>query len=438
MSKEGEITFKLRCDWPAKEASLSIKGDTRIKDLRTQIGKLLDISSEIAQYFLINAAFGQDVIPLEDEDTTIQKLELRNGSTILIRAPVGVGGKSVVKRPKEEEEEESGEKKSVVQDKYKGFTTRNALGQITGPKSKLALEYVDIYANDIIKLPEFMKLPKDQLLSIVKRDTLNVEEGGLFEAVVAWAKVEAKKNDAGSDAESLRKVLADVLPHIRFPVMSTTDIASKVSPTGILDSQQTLELFTYLASKAGNKDTKPGSSLKFPTKERTGRKKPNWFSWDRSAMNYSLTLSQDGMTVTSTASQYQTIFGNAEIKTGTHEFEIYLSAVNAQTYACIIGVCPVSSKSMFANNMMIGYQNHIPGWCYSVCHPRKYHNKMEKYGKKCVSGETVKVRVDLDKKTIEFFVNGSSQGVAYTDVTGPVVPAVSLYAGNAVELRFPK
>lgn len=39
--------------------------------------------------------------------------------------------------------------------------------------------------------------------------------------------------------------------------------------------------------------------------------------------------------------------------------------------------------------------------------------------------------MDFDNLTLEFFKNGSSQGIAFTQLAGPVYPAVSLTAKNA-------
>jgi hypothetical protein len=51
------------------------------------VAKALGIPAE--EYLLLNCSFGQDVIPLDDEKTSLQKLEVRNESTVLVRAPVG-------------------------------------------------------------------------------------------------------------------------------------------------------------------------------------------------------------------------------------------------------------------------------------------------------------------------------------------------------------
>ena len=45
--------------------------------------------------------------------------------------------------------------------------------------------------------------------------------------------------------------------------------------------------------------------------------------------------------------------------------------------------------------------------------------------------------LDLEKHTLEFYRNGSSIGLAFDDVTGPVIPMVSMRFQKTVTLSFP-
>lgn len=58
------------------------------------------------------------------------------------------------------------------------------------------------------------------------------------------------------------------------------------------------------------------------------------------------------------------------------------------------------------------------------------------YGRKCQSGDVVKIRVNCTLGTIEFFINGQSQGVAFGNLVMPVIPALSLHGENTTQLRF--
>lgn len=53
-----------------------------------------------------------------------------------------------------------------------------------------------------------------------------------------WAKSEAKKAGLTNSVEGLRKVLVDIIPLIRFPIFTATEMALTVTPTRILTSDQ--------------------------------------------------------------------------------------------------------------------------------------------------------------------------------------------------------
>ena len=47
------------------------------------------------------------------------------------------------------------------------------------------------------------------------------------------------------------------------------------------------------------------------------------------------------------------------------------------------------------------------------------------------------ILVDLDRQTLEYFHNGQSLGIAFEDVKGPVIPAVSFCHHKRVTLHYP-
>jgi len=302
----------------------------------------------------------------------------------------------------------------------------------------LAMEYVEMYAAKIVKTKQFLALSKEQVIAIAKSDTLNIKEVDLFDAVVEWGKNLLKLNKEEDNTDNLKKAIADVIVHVRFPCMSTTDVAVKVSASGLLASDQILELFTYLGMK-GNSKVTPGKSLRaFSSKERKGRRLPSWFKWDGNKKHSSLTLNEDTVS-SSTTSYYQPIFGDVEISEGVWEYEILLQQFYVSTYSVCIGCIPSSASSSYTSSGMIGYSGHVSGWSYGCGSGVKYHNDTGvTYGRTCSQGEVVRCKIDLDKKNIEYFVGESSQGVAYTDLTSPVRPAISLYGSNTVKLQFPK
>jgi len=292
----------------------------------------------------------------------------------------------------------------------------------------------------VFKTSEFRTLPAADVEAIVKRNGLNISEIDIFEAIVDWAKAELKKSDTAESPEASRKVLADILPHVRFPIMSTQDIAVKVNPSKILEPQQVLDLFTYLGLvNSGNSSARPGKSLEvFKTTKRKPRKPPAFFKWDATKKHAGLTVSSDGRTVTSSSSGYHgAVFGDAELTDGVHEWELVLTVHNSNAYALNIGVTP-TSFSNWGVAQMIGYSGHIPGWAFATGNGQKFHNSTEHYSRRCNQGDVIKVRLDLEAKTLEFFINGASQGIAFRDVIGPVRPSMSMFQYATATLQFPK
>jgi len=357
-----------------------------------------------------------------------------------VRAPPDI--KPIKRRPKKEKEEKK-EAKAASADRYKGLTIKNVLKKVIDKngKHKLAMEYFEIFAGKVIKQKEFTKVSKELLIQIVKSDLLNVKEADLFESVIVWGKAEATNQKLdGSKPEDLKKVLADILPHIRFPLMTTTDLATVVTQSGLLDSDQILDLFTFLGLKSTDKKATPAKSLKaFNFKERKARKQPSWFKWDNNKKHSNLTLTDEGMTaISSTTSYYHPVFGDAEVTEGVWEYEIVLSQFYQSSYAVTVGFVPSGSTS-WTTSGMIGYTGHVQGWAMDLGNGQKYNGTTTaSYGATCSSGQTVRVKLDLDKKNLEFFVNETSQGVAFTDLSGPLRPAMSLYGSNTVKLQFPK
>ena len=49
-------------------------------------------------------------------------------------------------------------------------------------------------------------------------------------------------------ANTAQEALADVIPFIRFPVMTLNEFTSVVVPTGLLKQDVVMEIFTYFGS----------------------------------------------------------------------------------------------------------------------------------------------------------------------------------------------
>jgi hypothetical protein len=106
-------------------------------------------------------------------------------------------------------------------------------------------------------------------MHLLEDDELGIDEWPLFQAVLRWGKAECKRLEKKSDSgDDLKAVLADLLPHIRFPTMELEDIAAHVATSGILTQDQLLDLFKYVS--ISDEKEKANTTVCFNPKPRSG------------------------------------------------------------------------------------------------------------------------------------------------------------------------
>eukprot|EP00823_Brevimastigomonas_motovehiculus_P006637 TRINITY_DN5525_c0_g1_i1.p1 TRINITY_DN5525_c0_g1~~TRINITY_DN5525_c0_g1_i1.p1 ORF type:complete len:494 (-),score=138.91 TRINITY_DN5525_c0_g1_i1:193-1650(-) len=467
-----EYRFRVKCDEPVKEATLKCSSSLTFAELVTYVAKTLSMKEdEVKRYAFSNVSMGHDIVELgKSPKELLSEVGCRTNSVVFIRAPPDIKPPKKFKKKKIKEVKE--EEVAPSTDKYKGLTIKNIFKKLEDYKDKpkklkLAHEYIEIYFSKFVKENKWVKLPKWQIAEYVQSDRINIKEADLFEAVMEWCKNRVKEMKAGTiftddkkpsgteekketkttttttttETPTVKGVAAAFLPFIRFPVMTTTDIATKVQKEGLLEADQILQLFTYIGMKDTNKSkpAKLGNKItSMNAKERKGRKPPSWFKWDSAKKHYSLMVSSDGMICTSTTtSYYQPVFGDSVLTEGVWEWEIVLTQFYSNSYSVCIGVSP-STYTGYSSSYMIGYSGHAPGWAYAVGYGYKFDNGSQtSYGRTCYTGDVIKCRLDMDKHTLEFFVNGTSQGVAFRNIGSSVRPSMSMYGSNVATLRFP-
>jgi len=433
--------LSLKLDYPPKQKFIKFDEKMTLGQLKQEVAKSFDLKmDEVDRHEFRAVAYGQNVIDIgnKDEKTTLSSEGVKTKSLIVVCAPNDL--KPVVERKgkkKGKDDDDDGDSK----DKYSGYKVETAIKQwetSKGKDEKIALEYIDINLSAIMKTPEWTKLEKKRVVEICKRNTLNVKEGDLFEGVVTWAKAECKRTNIDNNGENLRKVLEDILPLIRFPAMAMEEVATKVTPTSVLLSDQMLTIFTYLGS---SKDKQKNMKMAYNTKPREGRRPPNWFSWSNNHKHHSLQLSDKNSVIVSTDPNYwQSIGADIELKSGVHEWEVVLNQYDTNnSYNVVIGCVP-THFNQWTSSTWIGSSTSAPGWAFVTGNGYKTGTNTGQtyYGSAARQGDTVRTRLDLDKRTIEFFVNNTSQGVAFTDVYGPVRPAISVIRPQRLTLQFPK
>ncbi|XP_034116421.1 BTB/POZ domain-containing protein 6-B [Drosophila albomicans] len=126
-------------------------------------------------------------------------------------------------------------------------------------------EVIDAQAEMAVKSEDFVDIDLKTFESILSRETLNCKEIHLFEAALNWAINACEKMSIDETSQNKRRVLGHALHLIRIPTMSLEEFANGVAQTGILTSQETIDMFLHFTAKE-----KP--SLSFPTRIRAGLK----------------------------------------------------------------------------------------------------------------------------------------------------------------------
>jgi len=114
---------------------------------------------------------------------------------------------------------------------------------------ELILKFIDENAADVYKSKSFYKLSERRLLQLISRDTLELEEAKVIEAVYQWAKYQCKEQELKETKDNLATICKDVIVAVRIPTISLEELALVVTPMGILDSAMLNNLFRYIAFK---------------------------------------------------------------------------------------------------------------------------------------------------------------------------------------------
>ncbi|CAG7717926.1 unnamed protein product [Allacma fusca] len=94
----------------------------------------------------------------------------------------------------------------------------------------------------ISKQSNFRNIDEETLIWLLKRDDLLLAELKLFNIVLRWASDNMEENSSYSD------VWKNIIPLIRFPLMTAQEFATFVFPTQILPQKDVIDLFLYFNS----------------------------------------------------------------------------------------------------------------------------------------------------------------------------------------------
>ncbi|AJK88693.1 MULTISPECIES: SPRY domain-containing protein [Lysinibacillus] len=137
-------------------------------------------------------------------------------------------------------------------------------------------------------------------------------------------------------------------------------------------------------------------------------------TWDRISKGASCIISEDGLSVSS-ISHINSVRATEGASDGKWYWEIVLNTAGAPLIGIIGSNASLLSSSLSNSDVRYYYTN-----------GQKWNPKST-YGASYTTGDIVSVLLNLDMGTIEFWKNGVSQGVAFTDLKsmGEVFPAIS-------------
>ena len=111
---------------------------------------------------------------------------------------------------------------------------------------KKCWEMVDLQSSKVAISDTFNDISQGTLIKLLQRDTLNIREIELFQAVLKWCENECSKTGLDVSAENKRAVLGDAIYQIRFTTMSQKEFAQHVSSSGLLTSDEIVAVYDKL------------------------------------------------------------------------------------------------------------------------------------------------------------------------------------------------
>lgn len=155
-------------------------------------------------------------------------------------------------------------------------------------------------------------------------------------------------------------------------------------------------------------------------------------TWNPADIGSGLVLSNANRTATGNgaAGTWRGARANRSVTSGKWYWEVRLDTMGAGD-AFVAGVANASAT---LTNYLGSDAN---GWGYIAASGLKVNNaSTAAYGAAYAAGDVIGVKLDLDAGTLEFLKNNSSQGTAYSSLSGPLFPAVSCQQSASATARF--
>ncbi|XP_017542968.1 BTB/POZ domain-containing protein 6-A [Pygocentrus nattereri] len=124
-------------------------------------------------------------------------------------------------------------------------------------------EVIDAQAEVALRSEGFCQIDPATLESVLSRDTLNIKEASVLQAVLNWAESECRRRGLNPTPQNKRSALGKALYLLRLPAMSLEEFANGPAHSEILTLEETRDLFLWFTAAK-----KP--ALEFPLRARSG------------------------------------------------------------------------------------------------------------------------------------------------------------------------
>jgi hypothetical protein len=118
-------------------------------------------------------------------------------------------------------------------------------------------QVIDDHFDEVAKTTDFGTITVPVLQAILKRDSLRCREILIYSHVLAWSTAQLAAKNLPVTQENQKEVLKDILPLIRFPIMTGAEFTGGPVAHGLLDQGDIINCFMYQTTQ-----TKP-PTLKF-------------------------------------------------------------------------------------------------------------------------------------------------------------------------------
>jgi len=299
---------------------------------------------------------------------------------------------------------------------------------IMGPsmfgQEDFGLPFLEENTEDIMNSDNFLRLPADRLKVFLKSDKLSADEIDIFRAVSRWIKENEKKD--GYD----KKTSKDVISLVRFPCLEVADLASVVAPSGMVEQEALVGLFSYCAVPAEARAVLPKPP--FPEQPREGGKT---FTWDTSKKGRNIVITNNNLTAQTNGSSWTggVLLGNKVFTKGSQYWEVKVDNSQSDMIGVADPTINWSGDSVYSNQPTKCWFLHYSGSTYGGTAPGS--SKISSTGSSITTGDTVGIHLEWDEKSktynLHFYRNRSRVSTPFTRISPPVVPALELYSSPA-------